>query len=179
MLWGFFLIHSISYRHFRWEFLPKESSLDLFPEAHKQTGPCAAQGGLASHRPLGCRHRHNMPPTSACHATPACHASLASSAAPAGQWGPVQQLWRNPSTDQGFPASMLWFGRTSDMWHPGWFRKDIRCGANNSSVFRHELNSSSVKKESFSWKWISSWVTAVGVGGSTNEHNAKTCLNPP
>ena len=48
MLWGFFLIHSISYRHFRWEFQPKESSLDLFPEAHKQTGPCAAQGGLAS-----------------------------------------------------------------------------------------------------------------------------------
>ena len=45
----------------------------------------------------------NLPPTSACHATPACHASLASSA-PAGQWGPVQQLWRNPSTDQGLPC---------------------------------------------------------------------------
>ena len=47
-------------------------------------------------------------------------------------------------------------------------------------IFRHELNSSFVKKqESCSWKWISSWVTAVGVGGSTNEHNAKTCLQPP
>ena len=67
-------------------------------------GALRRAGGLASHRPLGCRHRHNMPPTSACHARPACHASLASSA-PAGQWGPVQQLWRNPSTDQGFPAS--------------------------------------------------------------------------
>ena len=70
-------------------------------------------GALRRARRFGLTQAAGMPaqaqyaPTSACHARPACHASLASSAPAAGQWGPVQQLWRNPSTDQGFPASML------------------------------------------------------------------------
>ena len=83
----------------------KSATLICFPRPTNKRG-LAPRKAVWPHRPLGCRHRHNMPPTSACHARPACHASLASSA-PAGQWGPVQQLWRNPSTDQGFPASML------------------------------------------------------------------------
>ena len=80
----------------------KSATLICFPRPTNKRG-LAPRKAVWPHRPLGCRHRHNMPPTSACHARPACHASLASSA-PAGQWGPVQQLWRNPSTDQGFPC---------------------------------------------------------------------------
>ena len=164
MLWGFFLIHSISYRHFRWEFQPKESSLDLFPEAHKQTGPCAAQGGLAS-------QAAGMPAQAQATCPPPLLAMPRRPAMPL--WLPLLLLANGGLCNnsggtllpiKACPASMLWFGRTSDMWHQGWFRKDIRCGANNSSVFRHELNSSSVEKESFSWKWISSWVIAIGVG---------------